>query len=114
MTARKNTAALVRHKHNEAAEKQCSRCRQWFERKQFYRSARAKDGLQSACKSCDDARSGTRMESNGSRPGAEKPSRKICSLCCNQSWCVDGPECRRCGLKFAPEPRPEMVLRKFG
>lgn len=115
MTARKNPAALVRHKHNEAAEKQCTSqtCRQWKPIGEFYRCTKARDGRQSRCKVCDDMRSTSRASSNGSRAGAERVSSTICGLCCNLAHRVDGMRCRGCGTKWQAEPRPELELRRY-
>lgn len=115
VTARKNPAALVRHKHNEAAEKQCTSqtCRQWKPIGEFYRCTKARDGRQSRCKVCDDMRSTSRASSNGSRAGAERVSSTICGLCCNLAHRVDGMRCRGCGTKWQAEPRPELELRRY-
>src|SRR6478735_163377 len=41
------------------------------------------------------------------------PGPKPCRLCCFLPWQVVGDNCAACGLAFALEPRPEMMLRRF-
>lgn len=42
-----------------------------------------------------------------------EPGPKPCVACHSMSWRVAGPRCPCCELEYAPEARPEMVLRRF-
>lgn len=37
---------------HDVKQKRCTRCKQWKDETQFYRSRRSKDGLKSQCKKC--------------------------------------------------------------
>ena len=43
------------------------------------------------------------------------PGPKPCRLCCSLPWRVEGIRCAEpsCQLQWAPEPRPELRLRRF-
>lgn len=100
-----------------AASKKCCNCYAELPAtgQYFYRNSRATDGFQSRCKTCDNGHGPRRAADEHSRPNAEKRARKICMLCANQPWRVEGPRCRNpaCGLLYADEPQPELELRRF-
>lgn len=60
-----------------------------------YPNKKHSDGLQSLCRSCDNAA----RKKNYTPLRRGKP---VCTKCANQSWRVEGKKCFKCGRKYAP------------
>ncbi len=58
----------------------------------------------------------TKLPSNPKRDvhHSQHVGTKLCALCHGMAHRVEGESCKRCGLRAAAEPKPEMQLRKFG
>ncbi len=114
------------------SESMCIRCMRVKARTpQFWRRRKGcKDGLEphicSQC--CNEERRVIEkrklMAVEAAARRVEKPKRdvhhsqhigaKLCALCHGMAHRVEGESCRRCGIRAAAEPKPEMQLRKFG
>lgn len=74
-------------------------------------------GESNKCKLCDGLNGcNPTRKRHRSPPGLDPkyiPGPKPCVACHDMPWRVAGPRCPCCQLNYAPEPRPEFVLRRF-
>ncbi len=65
------------------------------------------------CRVCRRLPASKRPAGCSVKPGRQvTESAKICSTCGGMPWRVTGIRCK-CGLRYAAEPKPELVTRNF-
>lgn len=88
-------------------EKRCAACGRRFPptAEHFYPSRKAKDGLQSRCRTCESERD--------RKPRRRAGPPKHCEDCYGMSFNRPPEGCPGCGLPYAPEKMPEQPTHRF-
>jgi|SRR6187549_655584 len=118
---------IPHHRCIVATERACTVCREVKPYTSEFFLPRARSGggygLRAECRVCKSAKDKKRAGRRRDHGPAVKMERasdgevaratvKFCPDCAGLPWRVQGPKCKRCGVLFEAEARPELELRR--